>query len=118
MGYNTIVFLLNDLLHDAAKSPKTLLYGLLHPPTTHDQKYVNEWQDELDCYATSVGEPRLDFQAMKAFTFHADKTQYVRAGQNGLDYMKVLEYGKDRKTGKHTVTLEMPEWYQREPRFG
>lgn len=122
MGYNTIAFLLNDMFHVAEKSPKTLLFALLHPPMSRgsekDVYHDSDWRKSIDHYADSVGERRLHSQILEAYTFHADSTQYVRAGQNGLDYMKVLKYGKDRKTGKHTVTLEMPEWYQREPRFG
>lgn len=109
MGCNTVVFLLNDLMGSLEKSPKTVLFALTHPPNGD----ARGWREQVNLAADMAGEPRLHPQALEVLpTFHADYTQFLAAGGNCIVPLAPLRYGKTRD-GKRTVTLQLPDWWQR-----
>lgn len=108
MGYNTIAFLINDVIDSLNKSPKTAIWALTHPLMGEHQR--EHWLEEIDFHAKEFGEPFLHPQALEILpTFHADNTLYLRAGQNCIEELKFIKFGKT-KDGKKTVTLELPNW--------
>lgn len=110
MGFNTAAFLLNDLMYDLEKSPHAVTYGLTHPPLSNDPVDQDLWWESVRITARNHNEPVPPRQALEVQgTFHADFTQFYRAGQNCMVNLKVLRYGKN-KQGKKTVTLELPDW--------
>lgn len=119
MGYNTVVFLLNDFMHELEKSPKAVTYGLCHPP--HEAGEAKEegqrrWRDVVRSVAVKNGEPVPHSQALEVLpTFHADFTQWLAAGGNCLTPLTFMRYGTT-KDGKLTVTLELPEHWPDHPK--
>lgn len=111
MGYNTVAFLLNDLMGELKKSPKTVLHLLTCPPMSEEDKkrrhaYMQKAYDD---------EPGVHFQALEVLpTFHADEQHFFVAGENSITEIRPLRYGVT-KEGKKTVTLELPDWF--EPRW-
>ena len=111
MGFNTVAFLLNDFMHELRKSPKAVTWGLTYPPMS-DGWSLN-WFDQMNQVALENNEPLIHSQALKVLpTFHADNTTYLRAGGNGITELRTLRYGKT-KEGKNTVTLELPDWWDK-----
>ena len=114
MGYNTVAFLLNDRMHELDKSPHATTYGLTHPPHSDSERDIELWRWGVDRTADQHKEPRIPWQALEVLrTFHADETQYLRAGGNCIAKLEVVRYSKDRKSGKNTVTLELPGWWDK-----
>lgn len=111
MGFNTVAFLLNDMMDSLEKNPKTTVYALTHPKWGNDEE-KQDWRRAVDRYADSVGEPGLHTQALELMpTWHADGHKWFFAGGNMIREMKFLKYGST-KEGKLTVTLELPEkWF-------
>ncbi len=111
MGFNTIAFLLNDMMGYLEKSPKTVVYALTHPKMSLDDER-QFWRRSVDSYAESVGEEPLHHQALEILpTWHADGHKWFFAGGNMIQEMKFLRYGST-KDGKLTVTLELtPDWF-------
>lgn len=113
MGFNTVAFLLNDLMHELEKSPKTVAWALSHPPMGDSEEAQRHWRRDNDSVSEEHGEPRLHPQALEVLgTFHADHTSFVRAGQNRVDKLKIVRY-QTWKT-KKCVLLELPEWAQKD----
>lgn len=118
MGFNTVAFLLNDFMDYLERSPKTVVWALTHPPYNDDPNTYVNWQNDLNEIAEHYEEPKLHLQALKVLgTFHADHTQYFRAGGNSIQKLKVLRHRTetDKKTGKkrNTITLELPDWWEK-----
>ena len=116
MGFNTVAFLLNDMMDSISKCPHQAAYILTHPPLSERDKK----EDEQRLHATLVeiakehNEPMIHFQALEMMpTFHANYTAFFRAGQNSMDQLEVHKYGK-LKNGKKTVTLILPFYDQEE----
>lgn len=121
MGFNTVAFLLNDMMYDLERSPKAVVWGLTHPPMSNNQREQDIWFQSVQQVALENGEPGFSRQALEVLgTFHADYTSFFRAGGNCIDELKLVRYGTitDKKTGqkKDTVVLEMPEWWSK--RYG
>lgn len=111
MGYNTVAFVLNDLMHELQRSPKTVAHALSCPP--HSAADVPRWKDMVRGFADDFNEPRLHPQALEVLpTFHADWMQFIVAGGNCIETLEVLRYGK-AKDGAPTVTLKLPNWWRR-----
>ena len=110
MGFNTVAFLLNDMMSDLTRSPKTALWMLTHPPMgEHDRQHLHNLSNTI---ARENGEPILG-QALEVLpTFHASGHMFYIAGGNTIKDLSVLRYSKDRKTGKKVVTLVLPDWMQ------
>ncbi len=109
MGYNTVAFLLNDLMGSLEHSPKAVLFALTHPPMGSDKLSAESWRKQVDAVAVEAGEPRLHSQALEVLpTFHADWTQYLKVGGNCVQPMtEIVRYGKT-KDGRRTITLVLP----------
>ena len=113
MGYNTVAFLLNDLMHETARSPKALTWALTHPPNGPSTLERNSWRQQVSLVADEAGEPRLHPQALEVLpTFHADWTQFFVAGGNLIEALETVRYGKT-KDGRPTVTLVLPKWWRK-----
>ena len=109
MGYNTVAFLLNDLMHELERSPKAALFALTHPPYGDGKG----WREQVDLVAAEAGEPRLHSQALEILpTFHADWTQFLVAGGNCIERLNLVDFG-ETADGKKTVTLELPKRWRR-----
>jgi hypothetical protein len=109
MGYNTVAFLLNDMMGDIAAAPKTLAYALSHPHLFSDQPdYASR---ALQRVAEGAGE-RWNPQALTVMpTWHADAFKFFVAGRNTIAELKWLRGG--RSEFSRQVTLELPEWWLR-----
>jgi hypothetical protein len=113
MGYNTVAFVLNDFARDIAQAPYQAAYLLAHPPLGPGENEKWMIREMLNRIAEEHKEPRIHGQALEVLpTFHASDTQYFRAGGNCIAPLKVVRYGKT-KEGKHTITLELPEWWDK-----
>lgn len=111
MGYNTVAFLLNDLMHELQHSPNTVAHALACPP--HSVSDVPRWKDMVREFADDFKEPRLHPQALEVLpTCHADIVQFIAAGGNCIEVLEALRYGKT-KDGRATVTLILPKWWTR-----
>lgn len=109
MGFNTVAFLLNDLSSELERCPKQVIASLKNPPMGKDDK--SRYRKWMRSIAKENNEPLLPDQALEVLpTFHADNIQYLLAGGNCIETLDVLRYGKDKKTGRKTVTLIVPEW--------
>ena len=110
MGFNTVVFLLNDFMHTLKDSPKSLAYLLGHPPMSEREK-----NHDYEHKYVSDGEKPIHGQAVEVLpTFHADEQKFFLAGGNCIRELKLVRLGVT-KEGKKTVTLELPEYF--EPRW-
>ena len=114
MGFNTVAFLLNDFGRNIESSPKTVAWALSHPLMCDNEKSRSSFQQCLDSLADEYGEPRLHSQALEVIpTFHADCQKFFYAGRNNIAELQFVRYGVNRKTGKRTVTVELPDWFRR-----
>jgi hypothetical protein len=108
MGYNTIVFLLNDFMHTLENSPKTVLWEITHPPLPFEDEDVINTQ--IENVARRNNELLPHFQAITVLpTFHADQRKFFVAGGNCIEELTSIKFSKIN--GKNTVTLELPEWW-------
>lgn len=112
MGYNTVAFVLNDLMSDIERSPKTAAWLLSHPPmgsSDPEQRAFKYYHSQLP---KDFGEPTLHSQALEVLpTFHADEQHFFVAGGNCIQQLQPVAYGVT-KEGKKTVTLELPDWFE------
>ncbi len=109
MGFNTVVFLLNDRMGDIERAPRTLAWLLSHPPMS--EREANEWSDLRSQLARENAEPVLT-QAVKVMpTFHADEHRIFMAGGNCITQLEALKLIKT-KEGKYNLVLELPEWFK------
>lgn len=111
MGFNTVAFILNDMMSSMERSPKTALWVLTHPPMSeHDAHHYHNLGNEI---ARENGEQILG-QALEVLpTFHSSQHMFYIAGGNTIKNLEVLRFSKDRKTGKKVVTLVLPDWMQK-----
>ena len=113
MGFNTIAFLLNDFMHVLKNSPKTVTWGVSHPPQSNDPRDLHMWREHMILVAKENNEPYVHSQALEVLpTFHAGCTTYLRAGGNCIEKLNVVRYSKT-KEGKNTITLELPTWWNK-----
>lgn len=111
MGYNTVAFILNDLSDCLERSPKTVAWMLAHPPTGCSRLEKSSLRHQAISVAQDNNEPMPHGQALEVLTsFHADCTQYYRAGQNCISELQFVQY-LDIK-GKKCVVLELPDYLQ------
>jgi hypothetical protein len=116
VGYNTVVFLLNDFMHDLLKSPKALTFGICHPPHGEGKDSQKRWRDMVASVALENSEPVLHFQSVELLaTFHASFTQWIAAGGNCITSLNFIRYGTT-KDGKLTATLELPDNWAGHPK--
>lgn len=116
MGFNTVVMLLNDCMHEIEKAPNGLAYLLCHPPMCKSEmeNYLRKHAIEK---SVEHNEPSGALYGVTVMpTFHADFTKFFRAGQNDIEACEVLRFGKT-KDGKKTVTLILPDYIQKDDRY-
>lgn len=108
MGYNTVVFLLNDMMHTIKDSPHIAAFMIAHPPMGEsDRKHL---LPQYASVAKDHNELGLSSQAIHVLpTFHADDMKFLAAGQNDIKELTFRKFAKT-KDGKYTVTLEVPEY--------
>lgn len=117
MGFNTVAFLLNDVMDSVSKCPHQAAYILTNPPMGMRDKQ-GEWERNnlrrtLMKIAQEHNEPMIHPQALEMMpTFHADDTTYFRAGGNTIDRLEFHKYGK-LKDGRKTITLILPDYEQK-----
>lgn len=111
MGFNTVAFFLNDVMHILAKSPKTLTWALTHPP--HGGEIDRRsWKQQVYSIAVEAGEPPITEGMLDVLpTFHADARKWLVAGNNQIEELKFVRYSKTGD-GKKTVVLELPNYWQ------
>jgi hypothetical protein len=110
MGYHSVAFMLADYASELEQSPKTTAWILSHP---HHFAFVDNPNKLAEEIAIAKGEKPLHPQALKLLKMrHADENQWLVAGGNTIEELKFVRYGKT-KDGKKTVTLELPDWWER-----
>lgn len=115
MGFNTVALVLNDLMDEMEKCPRTVAYMLSHPPMDGRRIRAGDFglSDEgrgLRSIHTRFKEPMIHAQALSIMpTYHADDRHFLMAGRNDLVRLDVDKYGEDKKTGKKWVRIWMPE---------
>jgi hypothetical protein len=123
MGFNTVVMLLNDHMHELEKSPRALTYGLCHPPHFGEDS-IKMWRRHIEMVAKEHGEPVPPVHDCGGLnilpTFHADDAHFIYAGRNSLERLTVHKFGtatQTKLTGGldpkrvKTVTLLLPDWW-------
>lgn len=111
MGYNSVFFVLNDQMDQIRKCPNQAIAILTNPKMGNSDSENNYRRWMIREVAAENNEPIISEQALEALpTFHASGTQYIRAGGNCIYIMEVLKYGTDKKSGKKTITLILPDW--------
>jgi hypothetical protein len=109
MGYNTVILLLNDQMHELEKAPHALTFAITHPP--HSDKYEHlekYWWPQVMSVAKDHGEDASCFRnALTVLpTYHADDKHILVAGWNSLIRLTREQFGKhDRKNNKITISL-------------
>lgn len=114
MGYNTVVLLLNDHMHELAKAPHALTFAVTHPPHSDDHDHMEKyWWPQVFSVAKDHGEDASCFRnALQVMpTFHADEKHILVAGWNSLIRLKYGEYKYNRK--KNEMVVKMPEYWAR-----
>lgn len=116
MGFNTVIFALNDFLHTLEESPKYTTFRIAHPPMSEqDAHYVEQ---QAQSVAREAGEKIPHHQALEVLpTFHADFRKFFTAGGNCISELTFVRTTVDRKTGKRCVVLELPDYLQDRKRF-
>ncbi len=113
MGFNTVVFLLNDMMHEVERSPRSTTFLITHPDFSNNYPGRDRRRD----VASGFGEPRVTEQALNVLpTFHADCMKVFLAGGNNIQELQVLRTGRT-KEGKPTITVEAPEWFNKKGNF-
>jgi len=111
VGFNTVAFLLNDYSHELEKSPKSVIWALGHPPLSGVEDDLNMKRREVATFAWAINEPIPHPQMIEVLpTFHADFTQYYKAGGNCIDKLEVVKFHKIK--GKKCVVLQLPDYMQ------
>jgi len=106
MGFNRVAFVLNDMAHEIAKSPRTAAALLATDYSQRDTQ--TDWKLRLEL-SRGFGEPNLHGQALEILpSFHADFIKYYRAGGNCIAELPV--HKTYRRNGKKYIVLEAPEW--------
>lgn len=99
--------MLNDMMHEVQKSPKTATFLITHPDFSANDKDFIRRHD----LATEYGERHIPSQALEVLpTFHADWKKFFLAGGNAIRELQVVRFG-NTKDGKRTVTLELPDGF-------
>jgi len=115
MGFNTVIFVLNDRVHELAEAPHYTAFKVANPPMSErDAAYIEQ---QARSVAVEHGE-RIPHRALEVMpTFHADFRQFFTAGGNCISKLEFVRTVKDRKTGKRCVVLELPDYLQDRKRF-
>ncbi len=114
MGFNTVVLVLNDHMHELSKSPLTLTWAICHPPSSNSEEYLNKhWWPQVMSVAEDHGENANCFRSALQIlpTFHADDKHVLLAGWNSLIRPTYDDYKFNREKTKITITL--PEFWRR-----
>lgn len=113
MGYNTVVLLLNDQMHQMERAPHTLTFAVTHPPMSDDPVTMSEWWRDVERVAKDHDENPLYLRGGLVVmpTYHADEKHVLVAGWNDLIRPKYEDYEYDYK--KNVVTIKMPEYWTR-----
>jgi hypothetical protein len=114
MGFQTIVHLLNDQMHDMERCPHGFTYMLTHPPQDHnDAEHIRYHSYSI---AKEHNEPFGGLTQITVMpTFHADNEMFYMAGGNSIDLCDKVTYGM--RKGKKVAIIELPEWMQKDDRF-
>jgi hypothetical protein len=112
MGYNTVVMLLNDHMHELSKAPLTLAWAICHPPHS-SLDLEKHWWPQVESVARNNGENISCFRNALAVlpTYHADDKHILVAGWNSLIRPKYEDYKYNKK--KNELTVKMPEYWTR-----
>lgn len=105
MGFNSVAFLLNDMMNEIQRSPKAITYGLAHPPMSDRKEHIDRWHDMVRSVAREEGEPVPNRQCIEMLgTWHADGTKVVAFGGN---YYTVLHetYGFSHHTEENKLRI-------------
>lgn len=114
MGFNTVVLLLNDHMHELYKAPHTLAFAVTHPPHALNYKELEKyWWPQIMSVAREHGEDARCFRnALTVMpTFHADDKHVLIAGWNSLIRPDYPDTKYDRKS--NVMTIKMPEYWTR-----
>lgn len=111
MGFNTVVLVLNDHMHELEKCPHALTFAICHPPFTDREIELKSWWSQIYSVAKEHGEdPRgLRSGLVVRPTFHADDKHILIAGWNQL----VRPKREDIEDKGNKVHITMPEWWSR-----
>lgn len=108
MGFNTVMFALNDRMHEMSRSPQCLVELVTNPNYTQDTDEAN-WKIRHDL-AQEYDEQAISPSSLVILpTFHADCKKFYMAGGNCIIPLKEVER-KRKRSGKIHITLELPDW--------
>lgn len=115
MGFNTVVLILNDHMHEVVKSPHTLAFMLCHPPS-FGEDLEKFWWPQVRFVAKDHNEEWVNlYGSVKILpTFHADDKHLLIAGWNQLTRPmreEVMYKGFSKKAP--TAVVKLPEWWCR-----
>lgn len=116
MGFNTVIFVCNDRMHELDEAPHYTAFKIAHPPMSEDDAEYIERQARS--VADEHGErwpTRTGVEVMP--TFHADYRKFYTAGGNCISELPFVRTVVDRKSGKRCVVLELPDYLQDRKRF-
>ncbi len=113
MGYNTVVLVLNDLMHEIMKAPHTFTWAICHPPMSDRDIEIRSWWDQIELVAKDHNEDvRCIRGAVKVIpTYHADDKHVLIAGWNNLVRPKYGDYKYNSKTNE--MTIRLPDYWLR-----
>ncbi len=113
MGYNTVVLVLNDFMHEVMKSPHTFTWAVCHPPLSDSELYIKSHWAQIELVARDHNEDvRCIRGALKVMpTYHADDKHVLVAGWNDIIRPKYEDYKYSRK--KNEMIIKMPEYWLR-----
>jgi len=112
VGFNTVVFILNDFSHEIKKSPNSVLWMIAHPPMSFDQREQDSIRKQVVSVAQEAGEMPPHRQMIEVLpTFHADFTQYYQAGGNCIDTLELVKFSTVE--GEKCVVLKLPKYMQK-----
>lgn len=113
MGYNTIIFALNDFFNEAARSPHTVAWTVTNPPQSRYQRERDLYRQMASHTAMLYQERPLHPQVLEVLpTFHASEQKFFTAGGNCISELQVLRTQIDRTTGRRVVVLDLPDYLQ------
>lgn len=104
VGFNTVVFMLNDFTSDLTQNPRTTVRLLTAQRTEQPQ--------HLSVFSQMHNERVPNQQALQVVScFHSSTMEFFVAGGNQMSRLEVVRFGKN-KDGRKTVTLVLPEWWK------
>ncbi len=110
MGFNTIAFLLNDMMGQVERSPHAAIYAITHPMMDRGDD-GGWWRHAVSLEADRHGERMFGSQALQVLpTWHANEFKIFLAGGNQIAELEWVQGG--RSPGSNMAKVRLPEWWK------